>query len=80
MSSCSAAPNGLLERIRTSGDRVRWVELAYECGYYDQAHLNRDFREFAGTTPNDFLTRSRPAGVIVGDGVNSVQDLPAHRR
>jgi AraC-like DNA-binding protein len=71
--------NALLQRIRTSSDQVRWVELAYECGYYDQAHLNRDFREFAGTTPSDFITRCRPAGVIVGDGVNSVQDLAGHR-
>lgn len=69
--------NTLLQRVRTSSDLVRWVELAYECGYYDQAHLNRDFREFAGTTPSDFITRCRPGGAIVGDGVNSIQDLSA---
>jgi AraC-like DNA-binding protein len=72
--------NHLLQRLRTSSDQVRWVELAYECGYYDQAHLNRDFREFAGTTPSDFMRRCRPAGAIVGDGVNSVQDLAGRRR
>jgi AraC-like DNA-binding protein len=43
----------LLRRLPTT----RIAEAAATCGYYDQAHMNRDFREFAGTTPGDYLTR-----------------------
>jgi transcriptional regulator GlxA family with amidase domain len=35
----------------------RWTELAIGCGYYDQAHLIRDFREFTGSAPSMFLSQ-----------------------
>lgn len=30
----------------------RWIEIAHECGYFDQMHLVRDFQEFAGVNPS----------------------------
>jgi AraC-like DNA-binding protein len=41
------------ERIQVSPGR--WADLAYHHGYSDQAHLNRDFRELADTTPSAFV-------------------------
>jgi len=44
------------------GDAPDWAGLAAETGYYDQSHLIREFREFAGMTPSDYLARLAPAG------------------
>jgi AraC-like DNA-binding protein len=57
------------------GAGPRFAEIAYECGYYDQAHLNRDFREFAGTTPGDYVGRLLPDGGGVAAEVTFVQDI-----
>lgn len=31
---------------------ISWIKIAYECGYFDQMHLIRDFHEFAGVNPS----------------------------
>ena len=45
---------GVLEAIEHSG-RVDWADLACACGYYDQAHFIREFRDFAGMNPSAYL-------------------------
>jgi len=40
------------------------AELAFDCGYFDQAHMNREFREFAGTSPAAFAAALLDSGGI----------------
>ena len=59
---------GRLTAQLQSGSRSEWAALALEAGYFDQPHMLRDFREFAGVTPRAFLARSLPnmGGLIEG--------------
>ncbi len=38
------------------GSGASIAEIAADCGYYDQAHLDRDFRDFAAAAPTSFLS------------------------
>ena len=35
-----------------------WKDIAFESGYYDQAHFINDFKAFSGFTPNQFLSKN----------------------
>jgi AraC-like DNA-binding protein len=38
-------------------EEFKWIEIAFECGYYDHAHFVHDFKSFAGMTPQVYLGR-----------------------
>ena len=52
-------------RFRDSASRLAaskrgdWVQIALDCGYYDQAHFINEFRELSGHTPASFAGLSR---------------------
>lgn len=46
-------------RLLETRDGQRIAEIALRCGYSDEAHLDRDFRQLAGVTPSQWHTEFR---------------------
>lgn len=43
------------------------ADVVFEAGYYDQPHMNRDFRQFTGASPTEFLKHQLPDGAGLRD-------------
>lgn len=39
---------------------MNFTMVAYECGYYDQAHMTNEFKLFAGYTPSQYIAICAP--------------------
>ena len=44
--------------VRFAALERNWARVAVDAGYYDQAHLIRDFQDLAGTAPRAFMNRA----------------------
>jgi AraC-like DNA-binding protein len=52
-------------RLLAASPRSRIADIAARCGYYDQAHLDRDWRALTGLSPTAWLSHELP---FVQDG------------
>lgn len=43
----------------------RMTDIAYDAGFYDQAHFNREFRQFTGTSPGQYFRPSADQQFLV---------------
>lgn len=55
-------PSWIDERERGAARGMSAGEIALECGYFDQAHMNRDFRQLAGVSPGELSASLLPDG------------------
>lgn len=39
---------------------INWADLAVDLGYFDQSHFIREFLEFSGLSPTDYINRHKP--------------------
>lgn len=62
------SPKQFLKTIRFQGSlhlkhvnpMMSLTELAYTCGYYDQAHMINDFKSLSGKTPGQYFKECEP--------------------
>ncbi len=48
-------------RLLERPDRPGLADVAARCGFYDQAHLNREWRELAGCSPTTWMAEELPS-------------------
>jgi AraC-like DNA-binding protein len=55
--SCIIRFNHAFE-LKLKNSALGWTSIAHQCGYFDQMHLIKDFKRFAGLAPSTFLRQT----------------------
>jgi AraC-like DNA-binding protein len=50
-------------RMFEANQQLAWTQISHSCGYFDQMHLIRDFKEFTGATPGDMSRKLASNGL-----------------
>lgn len=54
---------------------VDWAGLAYQLGYHDQSHFNKDLKAFTGLSPTDYLAQRRQVMADTPEHAQALQHL-----
>ena len=52
-------------RLKENQPGLSWTHIAHFCGYYDQMHLIKDFKEFAGALPGTLTKQINNAPALL---------------
>ena len=61
-------------KCKEHAPHASWTEIAHRCGYFDQMHLIRDFKFFAGHAPGQLT----PAALAESVLFRTLEDLSVH--
>jgi len=65
-------------RRSVSDAHVRWIDMAADLGYADQAHLSREFKQFTGFSPTEYHKRTYHFSLEENSGLSSNRPLLAY--
>lgn len=57
-------------RLHEASPELDWISIAYEAGYYDQMHMIKDFKIFAGVNPSEIEKQLRNTAIKMQKDLN----------
>ena len=57
-------------RLHEASPELDWISIAYEAGYYDQMHMIKDFKVFAGVNPSEIEKQLRNTAIKMQKDLN----------